>query len=299
LDWLSLRASYSAGLRRGSGWTVLDNSQTIGFQEFDLADRDQALTNLMASVTPIDNLTLSFDYQLGNASYPHTLYGTQSDVSTVKSFDLQWRAMDRLTVNLGYSMEDDNLLMQMLYKTGADTVGSPTYNNPSFRWYSRNTDRDRTVFASFDAAIIPNRLEAGGTASLAASHFWVYNGNPTTPTGGTIAQDSAAMAANFPEVSQRMEPLAFFLRYHYSADWAVTLRYQVETYGQIDYRTSVPSYLPFAGALPGAIGQIAGSNTGQYHFMGSTYLPYAARWFTLLFTYHPAAMPFAKARSTI
>jgi hypothetical protein len=91
----------------------------------------------------------------------------------------------------------------------------------------------------------------------------------------------------------------------------MTLRYQAEKYSQTDFRTVAPVFtttglnggplLPVGflpGDLPGTIGQVAGSNTGQYHFLGHNYHPYTANWFTLLITYQPALIPFAKGRST-
>jgi hypothetical protein len=53
-----------------------------------------------------------------------------------------------------------------------------------------------------------------------------------------------------------------------------------------------------SGDLPGTIGQVAGSNTGQYHFLGDNFHPYTANWFTVLISYHPALIPFARGRST-
>ena len=91
----------------------------------------------------------------------------------------------------------------------------------------------------------------------------------------------------------------------------MTLRYQMEKYSQTDFRTVALVFtttglnggplLPVgysSGNLPGTIGQVAGSNTGQYHFLGNNFSPYNANWITLLVSYHPALIPFAKGRST-
>ena len=104
-------------------------------------------------------------------------------------------------------------------------------------------------------------------------------------------------------VKRNLQPVALDLRYFYSADWAVTLRYQYEHYTQTDFRTSMPLFAPFNGAqglIPGAIGTLASpvTNTGQYHFLGSAYLPYTANWFALLVSYQLPEMPFSRARST-
>ena len=86
----------------------------------------------------------------------------------------------------------------------------------------------------------------------------------------------------------------------------------MEKYSQTDFRTVAPVFTttglngaPAArrsdsrpAILPGTIGQVAGSNTGQYHFLGNNFHPYNANWITLLVSYHPALIPFAKGRST-
>ena len=296
IDWLTLRASYSSGKRRGNGYVVGDATETIGFRPFDESDRDRRRTNVMVAVSPIQALTLSVDYETGSDRYPNSPYGTQSDKSTMTGGAVDWNAGDRFSASLGYVKESYDNYLYLRYKTGA--VGSITYNNPTYNWYNQNSDKDRTTYANLHAVVIPDKLDVGGTYSLADAHFWVYNGNPVKPTGGTVAQDSAATTVNWPEVSQRLQPVTLFARYVLTTDWAVTLRYQGELYRQTDFRTMAPSYVAATGQLPSAIGVVAGSNTGQYHFLGDNYFPYNANWLTLLVSYHPAMLSFARGRST-
>ena len=167
------------------------------------------------------------------------------------------------------------------------------------------------MYAALNTTIIPDKLDIVGNWSLIDSHWQMFNANPTTPTGGTSTQNLAATAQDWPEVSQRLEPMSLGLRYHYSSDWAMTLRFQMEKYRQTDFRTVAPVFtttglngaplLPVGflpGDLPGTIGQVAGSNTGQYHFLGNNFHPYTANYLTLLISYHPALIPFEKGRST-
>jgi MtrB/PioB family decaheme-associated outer membrane protein len=298
LEWLTLHTSYSTATRRGDAYAVA-TTEMIDFRRFDLADRDRKRTNILATVTPLENISLSFNYQIGDDQFPNSLYGTQSDKTTAKGFDVDWSPVSRFSLSGGYSMEDATNILKARYRTGA--AGSVTFDNTSYRWTNTNTDKNRTAYASVTAVLIPDKLDFVGNMSNINAHFWVYNVNPLTPTGGTAAQNLSATVENWPKVTQNLKPAMLSLRYRHSADWAFTLRYQAEQYEQTDFRTSMPQFAPFTGQtgnLPGSIGTVAGSNTGQYHFLGNNYLPYTANWFTILISYHPSALPFSKARST-
>jgi MtrB/PioB family decaheme-associated outer membrane protein len=298
LDWLSLHSSYSTTKRRGDQY-LEGATEILDFRRFDLSDRDRKRTNILATLTPMDKIDLSFNYQIGDDKFPNSLYGTQSDKSTAKGFDVDWNPISRFSVSGGYSKEDVKNILNSRFQTGA--VGSPTFDNPTYKWTNTNTDKNTTTYASVSAVLIPDRLDFVGTMSNIDAHFWLYNVNPTTPTGGTAAQNLSATVENYPEVKQNLKPVTLALRFRYSADWAVTLRYQAEQYTRTDFRTSMPLFAPFIGLtgnLPGSIGTVAGSNTGQYHFLGSAYQPYTAYWFTVLISYQLSALPYGKARST-
>jgi putative beta-barrel porin MtrB/PioB len=305
IEWLNLHASYSQGTRRGGDYTQAA-TEILGFRRFDLADRDRKLATVMASVTPIDQVTLGAEYRLADDKFPHSQYGTQSDKSTMTGFDVDVTPVDRVNVSVGYSTEKVNNILNSRYRTGA--AGTPTYDNPTYKWTNRNTDKDYTTYANLNAVLVPDRLDFVGSLSIVDAHFWVYNVNPTTPTGGTATQNLSATVENWPEVSQRMTPIALGLRYRQSEDWAFTLRFQSEKYNQTDFRTVAPIFTntglstgtpitSFTGDLPGSIGTGAGV-TGQYHFLGNNFRPYNVQWVTLLVTYHPSMLPFRVGRST-
>jgi MtrB/PioB family decaheme-associated outer membrane protein len=309
LSWFTLRASYTSGSRRGNTPYTESATEITGFRRFDEADRDRTRLSVAGSVVPIDQLTIGLTIETGDDRFPNSQYGVQSDKSFTKGVDLDWSPAARFSASAGWMQEDVKDSANYRYRTGA--VGSATFDNASYRWMNTNKDKNVTLFANANATIVPERLDLVATWSVIDSHWQMFNANPTVPTGGTAAQNLAATAQDWPEVSQRLEPMSIGLRYRYSSDWAMTLRYQMERYAQTDFRTIAPVFtttglngdplLPVgfsSGDLPGTIGQVAGSNTGQYHFLGNNFHPYTANWFTLLISYHPALIPFAKARST-
>ena len=309
IQWLELRTSYTGGSRRGNTPYTEAATEILNFRRFDEADRDRARLTFNAHVTPLDQLTVGFTVENGTDKFPSSQYGVQQDESTARGVDVDWSPTKWLNASAGWMLEHVKDSANYRYRTGA--VGSATYDNATYRWMNTNKDRNTTVFAELNATLVPDKLELTGNWSLIDSHWQMFNRNVTTPTGGTAAQNLSATAQDWPEVSQRLEPLSLGLRYNYSTDWAVTFRFQREVYRQTDFRTLAPiftttglngapilpvGYLP--GDLPGTIGQVAGSNTGQYHFLGNNFHPYDATYFTLLFAYHPSLIPFPRARST-
>jgi hypothetical protein len=264
---------------------------------------------LLSSLLPTEAVTVGLTFETGNDKFPNSQYGVQRDKSTTRGVDVDWSPVSRVSVSAGWMLEDVKDSANYRYPTGA--VGSVTYDNPTYRWMNTNKDKNTTLFAALNATLIPDRLDFSGTWSAVDSHWWMFNVNPTAPTGGTAAQNLNATAQDWPEVSQRLEPMTLSLRYRHSEDWALTFRYQMERYSQTDFRTVAPVFTTTGlnnapllsvgfplGDLPGTIGQVAGSNAGQYHFLGNNFHPYTANWFTLLISYHPALIPFGKGRST-
>jgi hypothetical protein len=289
LDWVSFRGSYSTGSRRSNSFYTASSSELTDFRRFDLADRDRTRTTLGATVTPIDQLTVSLSWQEWDDNYPHSLYGTQTDNSKASGIDADWSPNSRFTIGAGYTTEDLTNVLSSRYRTGA--VGSVTDNNLTYKWYAQDKGNATTTYASINAILVPDKLDVGGNFSIYDSHWQMFNVNPQVPTGGTAANIASATTETWPEVTARMTPMALFVRYHYTSDWAVTLRYQQETYNQNDFRFLAPTWTNVTGNLPAAI--------GNYHFLSDNFLPYNAGWVTLLISYKPSAMPFARGRPAL
>jgi MtrB/PioB family decaheme-associated outer membrane protein len=308
-DWFTLRTSYLYASRRGNTPYTESVTEITGFRRFDEADRNRTRVSVSGTVTPIDPITLGVMIEAGTDKYPNSRYGVQRDVSLAKGLDVDVSPASWFSASVGWLREDVKDSANYRYRTGA--VGSATYDNPTYRWMNTNKDKNTTWYTNVSATIIPDKIELVGSWSLIDSHWQMFNANPTTPTGGTAAQNLSATAQDWPEVSQRLQPLTIGFRYRYSPDWAMTLRVQAERYAQTDFRTVAPVFTttglnsaPLLGVgwgpgdLPGTIGQVTGSANGQYHFLGNNYHPYTANSVTLLLSYHPSLMPFVKPRST-
>ena len=292
IDWLMLRSSYSKGSRRSDDYHQNNTTENPDFRRFDQADRDRERVSLLLVATPMEQsaplnqMSFTLDWTIGHDGYPNSPFGVQSDNSAMTSAAVDWAPSARFSVGAGFVREDFANLLHQRYRSGTQLA------NPTFDWVDRNTDRINTAFASFTANLIEDKLDVGGNFSLSDAMFHVYTVNPLPPsgTGATASNLLQATAADWPKVTQRSLPLTAFVRYLYNPDWAMTLRYQVETYNQNDFRTQNPSYV-----APGVLSP----QIGNYYFEGNSYQNYYAGWVTLVITWKPGALPFARGRSTL
>jgi MtrB/PioB family decaheme-associated outer membrane protein len=282
LDWVTLRASYTNGSRRGSPYHITASGENPNFRRFDEADRNRERTNFEAEFNPIDQFSFSLTWQVGHDGYPNSAYGVQSDKSVMAGGSIEWTPSARFSLNLGYSREDYNDLLKQQYRTGS--VDS-TLNNPTWAWLNNNTDHINNTYAGFTAVLDPGKWEAGGSISMSDATFIVANANPLTPVGGTASQLASATAINFPAVTQQLHPMSLYLRYIYNPDWAVTMRYNIESYNQNDWRTQT---------LTPAIG-----TTGNTIVLGNYYQNYNVGWMSLTISWHPSLLKYGMGRSTM
>jgi MtrB/PioB family decaheme-associated outer membrane protein len=267
-DRLSLRATYSKARRRAKDPYIQNSPADLPeHRRFDQADRDRERLNLLALLVPMDALSLSATYAIGRDAYPHSAYGTQRDHSTMVGGDVIWIAASRFSINAGYTRETFLTRLRSRYRVTGQL------DNLTYDWVANTRDRVTTVNAGFTATLVPERLEAGGRYDLSRARFIMATYNPTTPTGGTAAQNLAATATDLPKVTQELQPIAFFLSYQHSPSWGITLRYQVERYDQNDFRT--------LDLLPAE---------GNGIFLGNDFPSYNAQFLTVSLTYRPRAL---------
>jgi MtrB/PioB family decaheme-associated outer membrane protein len=270
LAWASVRLSYNHGERRGSEYYQLTTSENPDSRRFDEADRNQSNLDLMLTVTPIDQITLTGTYQVGRDTFPNSPDGVQRDNSNAIGAELDWTPIPRFLMGAGYLREWYNNQFDSRYRTGSTDA---TLNNATFTWVATNIDSSTTAYVTFSATLIPNRLELGGMWQISKSTFQMQAFNPVTPTGGTAAQNAAATAMTFPAATQELQPLTLNVRYRLSADWSLTARYQTEHFTNYNFQTT--------GLAPG---------TGNYVFEGNNLLPYDAKYFTILVAYRPGLL---------
>lgn len=267
LYWASLRATYSRGWRRGNGYTQQPSTDNQQFVRFDEADRNHESTNLMATVTPIDQLAFSGSWDIGHDEYVNSAFGLQSDRSAVASGDVAWMPSERFSAGASLTREMYDNRLQSQYRSGDQP------NNPTYIYVNNNRDLITTTALNFTAVLVPDQWDAGGSYELSRAHVQILSYNPQTPSGGAANRNTAALAYDFPMITQDMQPVNLFVRYRFTPEWAFTVRYQGELFTQNNYETAT---------LRPAI--------GRFLFLGNNYQNFDARYFTLTFSFHPGAL---------
>ena len=264
-DWMSLRSSYTTGRRRIHGEYIQNTTDDQPLhRRFDQADRDRERTNLLATVTPLDQLTMSGSWTVGHDEYPHSAYGLQSDRNNMQEGDISWALTDRFSVDGSLTNERFLTRLRSQYRANG------RLNNPTYDWVANNHDEIRTVSAGFRAAFVPDRFEAGGRLDASRAKFRMATFNPLTPTGGTATQNFAATASDLPLVTQKFQPMMLFATYFVTPEWEMTFRYETERWAQNDFRT--------LGLQP---------STGNAIFLGNNLNDYNARFITISISYRP------------
>lgn len=308
LEWLTLHGSYLTGQRRYNGVYTEASTEVSDFRSYMFADRDRTRTNVMATVTPIDQVSVGLSYQNGDDKYGMhgQRFGVMSDKSTTTGVDVDWTPNTRVMLGVGFSTEKADLLARYRYRSGS--VGQLVYDNPAYYWTTTSTDKNNAVSANVKAVLIPDKLEMTGSFSVIDATFQMNNVNDVAPSGGTAAQNLSATVENWPEVSNKLTPIALAFQYKVSSDWALTMRFNAEQYENHNFQQEAPKFTSttiaggpptttWTGNLPGNVGATTGTNTGQYHFLGNKYNPYKANYLTFTVSWHPSSLPLEAGRA--
>jgi MtrB/PioB family decaheme-associated outer membrane protein len=267
LSWASLRATYARAWRRGSAYNLQPSTDNQAFRRFDEADRNQETTSLMATLSPLDQVSFSGSWDIGHDEYVNSPFGLQSDRSAVASGDVAWMPSPRFTLGASLTREMYDNRLQSQYRSNDQP------NNPTYIYVNNNQDQITTSTVNFTAVIVPDQWDAGGSYELSRAHVNIMSYNPQTPSGGTASRNTAALAYDFPPITQDLQPIDLFVRYHFAAEWAFTLRYQGELFMQNDYETNLLS-----------------PSTGRFLFLANNFRNYNAQYVTFTFSYKPGLL---------
>ncbi|MBI4205107.1 MAG: MtrB/PioB family decaheme-associated outer membrane protein, partial [Betaproteobacteria bacterium] len=276
LDWLLLRASYAVSWRRGDEYEVEGDVILPELRRFDVADRDRTRAELLARLFLHERLTLSTTYGRGTDEFPESAYGLQSDRSWTASAEVTWTPLDRLELYAAVGRDDAKLRQRSRSRTPPALLDNLTYD-----WVANTTDRTNTISTGWTLVVLPGKLDLGASWDVSESKLEMAAFNPTTPTGGTTAQNTSATAQNFPTIRQKLRPVSAFLRYSPDANWTATVRYGYERFQENDFRSD--------GLYPARV------TNGI--FLGQDYQNYYAHLLTLTVGFRPALL--RPARSTL
>jgi MtrB/PioB family decaheme-associated outer membrane protein len=266
-DWLLLRATYLPSFRRGNAYNTnaflknnagdppgFPGAQNFEMRKFHEGDRNRQRVDLMAMVTPNDQLSVtptasyklddyisSGMFQNGNTPQRVTM-GLQQVVGWSAGMDVNWMPTDRISLSAGYVHESN-------FQKQRSSVRDPL--DPSLDWISNSTDTNNTFHGSLKATILPQKLDFlfNGSYTYALSRVQQYSPNAT---GSAVysANQPNDIAMRWPAFDDTYARLEAALQYHFSKSLTAKLFYVYESFTKHDWQTDTSQ--PFLG--PGVSG---------------------------------------------
>ena len=262
-DWVTTRTSYEKSFRNIGDY---DFSEPFGDEEqppqnpwlrkYDEADRQTDKVNFLATLTPMDALAFSGNFQYGQSDYTESLFGLQADRFYNISTDVDWKATDWVSCNAFYSYEQHNA-RQSDRQWNPAGLGDPyvTDTTPQSlsNWSANAEDKIHTVGGGVSFTIMPKVLFFDVDYTYTDAHGTMDFASPL----GTAADDlNAYVPQPYDSVDrtilQRVNPK---VRYKIDKSWDLTVGYLWERYDFNDFAgdnfVNVP--VTATGAFNGAV----------------------------------------------
>lgn len=209
VDWLTLRANYVFFRRDGDRYDYDPYEFTFsedlpGFVEpaggipahtvdalrkYDMSSRDQHKIDLMATLMPRDDMTLSASLRADRNDYDATL-GRQSANSMGATLQWEWTPSPRTSASVFIGYDRSKIGIANVNEAVSDNpdpaLGGPTYPLAN-RWWVDDTQRNRSVGVNFAQSI--------GKARFDASWNWNFS------RGSTDYRFASAAALAWPDVA--------------------------------------------------------------------------------------------------
>lgn len=278
IDWLLLRTSYARSWRRNGDYNTfahlahthvdvegLDTTQAqhLLLRKYDEADRDRHRVDLLAQISPKETLSFTPSVSYRKDDYKNSPFGLQEDQNWAAGLDFSWSPIaPGITLYASYMREVFDALQRSRYRTPPAQLENPTYD-----WISQNKDKIDTVGVSVNIVLIASKADLDLSWNASRAVGAMRAANPVPPAGGTEAQNIAATAENYPDITERLQRLEAALRYAVSPALFWRLQYILEKFDITDFRTDVMQ--PFMGDVE------AGSGTSVY--LGAQIRDYTAQ----------------------
>src|SRR3990170_191498 len=284
-SWLLLRTSYSLGAKKTPhyDWEEVAHEMypagepagTLGqlpqLRKFDLATRDRNRANILAQVTPFDNLAFTGSFGLANDNFKESQYGMLSNKSNNFSFDVSYNPTYDLALFASYTRE--NFSYATKSRQRVPVVGTTRANDTTNNDWSSNLKDGINTFGigiswfwdpeGVDLSLDFSLSDAKGTIATRALV------NPADP------RFLVTTAQNYPDTRSILRQLRASIGYRFTEYFTWRLEYRFESYTESYFNQDVmePYMVPVD---PGASGAV---------FLGARQPGYSAHIMYLVLTY--------------
>lgn len=230
-SWLLLRTSFAFSDKKTQDYDG-ERAEQRGFpsddpgigqlpqlRKFDMASRERNKANLLAQITPSDNLAFTASFGLANDDFNESEYGMTASNSYDFSFDVSFNPTYDVILFASATWENFDYEMRSRRRW----TGNDSSNND---WRSDMEDKATTLGAWVSWAVIPKKVDvildyswakAKGTISTRALGD---SGDPAFPTS----------AVDYPNTESTFQLLQATIRYHLTERLTSRLEYAYERY---------------------------------------------------------------------
>jgi MtrB/PioB family decaheme-associated outer membrane protein len=263
-EWLMAHLAYRPSARRideyntWAHFTALHLNQTTPallaanqsplLRKYDEGERDRHRIDLLLQIVPSEKLSGTINVGWKNDDYIRSPLGLQLATSWSAGADITFAPFERLSIVAGYVREW--IFEKQRSRSGADADSD---------WISDNADTVDTAHVGVKAKLL-EALDWTLGASYSTATGTVRTRNPGPLVSSAALQATGTAAKRFPAFVDSLVRLDTALRYQFRDNWAASLGYVYEAFGQHDWRTDTIN--PFVPAVGSSI--FLGNNTKGY-----------------------------------
>ncbi len=266
--YLTLRAGYDYMQRRGDGFSesaIEDGGAQPGLRFYDEADRNSHRTHLIATVTPMDTLSLNFSAGTGREEYlgdGHEFGLLSADVNDY-TIGVDFTPNDRISFGAAVGRNEYSSLQK---SRNANPPPDPTWTDPARDWTVDNNDKVNTANVYFDV----NNLAKGGELRLGFD----YNDSDNAYRFGGPRVASLTAANTFiplPNVTTEWQRFTIDYKVYLSNAIGLGIGYWYEDMAIADFNTIDTN---------GPVGFAAATGTPRIDYLGGLVTGYGNRPYT-------------------
>lgn len=267
--WFTLRTKYEHAQRRGDGIEqgealLREIGEQPGMRHFDLASRNRDRVTLLATVTPVNNLSGTVSVGAGKDDYLESEFGLRDNDHQVYTTGLDWIPDDRLLFGGSYAYENYNALNR-----SRQANPGPQFDDPSRNWAADQADRAHTVTAYAGIKQVAGKvdIDVAYDFSRARAHYTYLTG----PISDRTLPEEVEVPSTLPPPEELPPVLSELQRGTADVVYALTTRvalgfsYWYEKYRVQDFTLDIDAN----PVLP----------RGQALLIGYLYRPYTANTF--------------------
>lgn len=228
LSWMTVRAVYEHGSRRGSGLdeqTLDDIGEQVSLRQFDISDRNSDRFSGIVLVTPLPAISFNATASVGREDRPGSVFGLRSNDNHTYSVGADYVPRDAVSLGVSYEYEQYDAL-----QASRQANPGPQFNDPTRDWTTDGADKARTLTASMDLLKLWPKTDLRVAYNYShADSVYVY---------GLAPNSSIPPVVQLPAVVNTFHRGTVDLRYYLTRHLATGGSYWFDKYTVNDFATS-------------------------------------------------------------